>query len=199
MHSTLDEEKLNLARGEAESRGVANVLFRCADVSKPWPVAWAKVVYARFILSHLTEPTRLLRSAMEVLDRGGTLVVEDIDMGGSFCDPPSRAYARYTELYIAAGQRRGADPLIGRRLAGLLEQAGFKDIQVGLVQPFGRTGDVKRMASLTFQAISGGLVDSGLATADEVTNILAELEAFAARPDTAMSIPRIFQAWGVKA
>ena len=39
-------------------------------------------------------------------------------------------------------------------------------------------------------------IGDGLATEAETKAIAAELEAFAMRPDTLISLPRIFQAWG---
>ena len=66
------------------------------------------------------------------------------------------------------------------------------------MQPFGRSGDIKQIASLTFAAIAEALVASGVASADEVSRIATEMAAFAERPDTTMSLPRIFQAWGRK-
>lgn len=77
----LDEEKLAIVRAEAEERGIAHLSFHSADVAKPWPVGDAQFVYARFILTHVTEPAAILRQAFKALDAGGTIVVEDIDMG----------------------------------------------------------------------------------------------------------------------
>lgn len=194
----LDEEKLAIVRAEAEERGIAHLSFHSADVAKPWPVGDAQLVYARFILTHVTEPAAILRQAFKALDAGGTIVVEDIDMGGYFCDPPCRAFDRSRELYIEAGRRRGADPFIGRRLWRLLREAGFGDVETALHQPFGQSGDAKRMASLTFAAIADSVVETGLATRKDVAEILAELDVFTDRPDTTISMPRIFQAWGIR-
>lgn len=135
---------------------------------------------------------------MEALAPGGNIIVEDIDMGGYFCDPPSPAFERSRELYVEAGLRRGADPFIGRRLWRLLHEAGLDNVQSALVQPYGQAGDAKRMASLTFAAIADGVVARGLATREEVTGISAELDAFTARSDTTISMPRIFQAWATR-
>jgi hypothetical protein len=46
---------------------------------------------------------------MEALSPGGTIVVEDVDFGGHFCDPPCPAFSRYSELYVEAARQRGAD------------------------------------------------------------------------------------------
>jgi ubiquinone/menaquinone biosynthesis C-methylase UbiE len=194
----LDESKLVLAREEAVQRGLGNIEFRNANVLDPWPTHGAALVHVRFVLTHLANPERLLERAWEALTPGGVIATEDIDYGGQFCDPPCPAFDRYAELYVEALQRRGGDPFIGRRLVRLLESAGFADVDSDLAQPYGRHGDVKQVTTLTFTAIADALTASGIATSEEVARITAELDAFAARPDTTMSFPRIFQAWGRK-
>ncbi|MEW9834994.1 methyltransferase domain-containing protein [Mesorhizobium marinum] len=194
----LDETKLAAARDEAKRRGLGHVGFINGSVIEPWPARGASLAYVRFVLTHLAEPDALLRHALEALEPGGTIVVEDIDFGGLFCDPASEAFDRSNELYVAAARLRGGDAFIGRRLARLLEDAGFAGVGSSLVQPYGRSGDVKQISSLTFAAISDAVIASNLATAGEVAAIRMALQAFAARPDTTLSMPRIFQAWGNK-
>jgi SAM-dependent methyltransferase len=194
----LDETKLALAREEAARRGLANVEFRKASVLEPWPVTGAALIYVRFVLTHLAKPQDMLAQARHALAPGGLLVVEDIDYAGKFCEPPCPAFDRHVELYVAAAQKRGGNPFIGRRLVRLLDDAGFSGVDTSMVQPFGRSGEVKQIASLTFAAISGSLVAQGIASAEEVASVAKGLAAFAERPDATMSLPRIFQAWGRK-
>ena len=52
------------------------------------------------------------------------------------------------------------------------------------------------MASITMERMSGSLVSEGLATEDEVKQIVKGLNAAAADGETVMSLPRIFQVWG---
>jgi len=194
----LDDQKLAAAAANARLHGLDNVSFTNASVVGPWPAASAAVVYVRFVLTHLPEPERLLARAMQALAPGGVLIVEDIDFAGHFCDPPCPAFDRYVDLYTALAAARGADAWIGRKLLGLLETAGFEGVDTALVQPFGRSGEVKQMASLTFAAIGDSVVAASLATATEVGHLQQELHAHAARPDATHSMPRIFQAWGRK-
>jgi hypothetical protein len=105
------------------------------DVTKAWPVKDADLVYARFILTHLREPQALLAQAMAALKPGGVMLVEDIDIAGHFSYPDCPAVMAYAELYIALSRRRGGDPLIGRRLGHLLEEAGFARVETTVVQP----------------------------------------------------------------
>lgn len=194
----LDGDKLALARQEAAEHGIANIDFRQSSVLDPWPSEAPTFAYVRFVLTHLQQPEMLLGRALANLSPGGVLVVEDIDFGGSFCDPPNRAYDDYADLYVKSALGRGCDPFIGRRLARLLEDAGFVDVGFSLVQPHGRVGDVKQIAPLTFAAIADTAVRLGLATPDHVDHVRSELADFAADPHTTTSLPRIFQAWGWK-
>jgi hypothetical protein len=55
---------------------------------------------------------------------------------------------------------------------------------------------VKSLVPITMDAIAGSVVRAGLATEQEVAATVAELEAFAARDETILGVPRIVQAWG---
>jgi ubiquinone/menaquinone biosynthesis C-methylase UbiE len=194
----LDADNLEAVEALARIQGMANITCMRADLMQPWPVAAANLVYARFILTHLADPAAFIAHASNALAPGGTLVIEDIDMDGRFWHPPSHAMERLCELYNRLVRRNGGDPFIGRRLDRILENGGFQDVQMELVQPFGRTGDAKMSSVVTFAAIKNRIVDAGLAMREEVEEIAADVGAYAARLDTTMSMPRIFQAWGIK-
>ena len=108
------------------------------------------------------------------------------------------AVERADELYVRAAKDRGCDPFIGRRLDRHLLSAGFVDVATSLVQPYARRGEAKTTVLLTLMATADGLVTGGLATREEVDELIAEVEAFTERDDTAISFPRIFQALGRK-
>jgi trans-aconitate 2-methyltransferase len=194
----LDQEKIALARAEAAALGVDNVDFEVADVTAPWPAANLGLAYARFILTHLSNPQELLKQAMTALKPGGVILIEDIDYAGRFSYPQCAAFDAASDLYIALSRRRGGDPLIGRRLGLLMEAAGFVDVGTTVVQPFSRQGGAKEVVNMTFAAIADGLKAEGLAGAEDIDRINRELEDFIRRPDTIVSMPRIFQAWGRK-
>lgn len=194
----LDEVKLAMARDEARGRGLAGVTFRRASVLDPWPAAGVDLAIMRFVLTHLAEPQAALARARDSLAPGGVVALVDIDTRGRFCDPPSAAFDRFHELYDAVARRNGGDPAIGARLGRLLEAAGFVGVEVDLAQPFGRSADVKAIAPLTLAGVAEAVTAAGLATATEIAALAAELEAFAARPEATVSLPRIFLARGRK-
>jgi SAM-dependent methyltransferase len=195
----LDETKLGAAREEADAAGVRNVEFRIRDVTEPsLDGDRFDVVYARFLLTHLPDPGEALTNLCGQLAPGGTLIAEDIDCTGHFCEPDSPAFSRYVELYITTVQGRGCDPNIGPRLPGLLRDAGLDGIGVTVVQPAGIAGEVKLIAPLTLEAIADAVLAAGLATVEELGELVDELYAFAEQDGTLMGIPRVVQAWGRK-
>jgi ubiquinone/menaquinone biosynthesis C-methylase UbiE len=115
----MDEVKLGLAREAAAAQGLANVEFQQMNIYE-----WAEpdsydLVYARFVLQHLSRPVDVLRSMWTGVRAGGVIVVEDADFEGSFCDPPHEGFAFWVEAY----QRAASEEQVRAILASLAEFA----------------------------------------------------------------------------
>lgn len=194
-----DAEILALAREDAKAAKLTNITFQQLDVSA---CSWDKefdLAYARFLFSHLKEPENCIAAMVKACASGGTIVIEDTDFAGSFCYPTSPAYERYKELYQELLQARGGDSNIGPKLPVLLRKAGIQQLELNVIQPVHIRGEGKLMAPFTMSRISNALTAGGLATVDEVQQILTELNQVAADSETVMSLPRIFQVWGRRA
>jgi SAM-dependent methyltransferase len=192
----IDHAKLELARGEALQHGVANVEFRLSDVREASGVPEFDLVYARFLLTHLSDPAGAVRAFYQHVRPGGFIVVEDIDVSGCFTFPESEAHSRYQELYCTAVNRRGGDPNIGPRLPFLLRDCGLEEVSVSAVQPLGLRGEVKLIAPLTMENIADVVLQENLATREEIDDLVRELYALAADENTLVALPRIVQSWG---
>jgi SAM-dependent methyltransferase len=194
-----DGSKILLAQQEAKSVGIENVDFRVEDVAAPPPTDDRyDLIYVRFVLTHLRDPRAALVRFHGQLKPGGILAVEDIDFGGHVCYPPSTAFDRYGELYSQSARARGCDPCIGPRLPSLVHSAGFSDVNVGIVQPSGISGEVKLIAAITFDAIADAALKSGLETSGNLKATSDALYEFSQQQGSFMSIPRIFQCSGTK-
>lgn len=155
-------------------------------------------VYARFLLTHVTQPESVLQGMVGTLKKGGSLAVEDINFEGHFCYPNCPAFFRYVELYQKAAQHRGVDPNIGPRLVGMLLDAGLEEVGLEVVLRTFYRGEGKTFASVTMESIRESVVAAGLASNQDIDKIIAETTAFASQPRSIMSLPRIFQVWGRK-
>jgi len=193
-----DAEIIALARQDAAAGKVDNVEFRVADAQECAGAGQQDLVYARFILTHLSAPARCVDAMVEASRRGGIVVVEDIDFSGSFCHPHCAAYQRYTDLYRQVVKRRGGDPNIGPKVPGMLRRAGLQSVQINVVQPAHIDGDGKFVAAITMTRIAEAVVAEGLAGEDEIGSVIAGLNAAAEDPETVMGLPRIFQSWGTR-
>ena len=192
----LDATKLDLGRADALARGIGYVEFRIADAEAGHGVAEFDVVYARFLLTHLADPAGALASMRRALRPGGTLVVEDIDFRGHFCEPDAPAFRRYVALYTETVARRGADANIGPRLPALLRAAGLDGVTMHVVQPAGVDGDVKLIAAMTAENIVDAVLAEGLADRAELDRMIQDLYDLAHDGRTVMSVPRVVQCWG---
>jgi SAM-dependent methyltransferase len=191
-----DATALDIARQEAAERDLTNVEYRALDVFELADRERFDVVYARFLLSHLSDPGAALERLVRSLARGGTLVVEDVDFSGHFAFPACPAFADYVRLYSEAARARGVDPDIGPRLPSLLREAGVREIDLRVVQPAGISGEPKLLSAITMELIGPAVVTAGLASADEIARIVEALEAAARDEHTVLSVPRIVQVWG---
>jgi SAM-dependent methyltransferase len=195
----MDEVKLDVARREAADAGLANVDYRVLDVMQPpSDDEQFDLIYMRFLLTHLPDPSLALTHVCARLAPGGALVVEDIDFTGSFCHPDNAAFWRYVELYTDVVIGRGADPNIGIRLPSLLRATGLADPHMNVVQPAGFDGEVKMIAPITLEAIADAVLAAELCTVDELNQTVDNLYAFAADGGSVLSTPRIMQVWGRK-
>src|SRR5262245_46109692 len=192
----LDETQLEIARRECAEQGATNVAFEARDVAAWEPERLFDMVYARFLLTHLSDPGALLSALHRHVRPGGAIVVEDIDYRGHFAEPACPALDRKVDWYTRTVHNRGADPNIGPRLPGLLRDAGFVDVCLKLHHPVALEGGMKLLACVTLETIAEAVLGDGLATQEELDQTIAELWAFARDPHTVLGGPRVFQAWG---
>jgi SAM-dependent methyltransferase len=192
-----DPVKLETARRECASCGIANIEFRTTDVTAWHEPATYDLVYGRFILSHLADRRAMLRAGCEALRPGGCLVLEDIVFSGCFCWPPNEGYTSYCRLYHAVIARKGGDANVGAQLYALCLDAGLVDVRVQVVQP-AHTGHCaeKRLSLSTLMNIADAVLAEGLATREELAAAVASLTDLTDDPRSVVGLPRIFQVWG---
>jgi 2-polyprenyl-3-methyl-5-hydroxy-6-metoxy-1,4-benzoquinol methylase len=192
----IDDAKLELAREEADAARVSNVEYRRGSIDDVDPDGSFDVVYARFLFSHLPDPTDALRRMIAFARPAGVVAVEDVDFSGCFCYPENIAYRRFCDLYVRAGEARGVDATVGRRLPALFAGAQMGEIGIHIGQPAGFDADTRLGMPLTLEYIEDAVVSSGLASREEMAALVSDLYAFAAEPTSILGWPRMVQVWG---
>jgi ubiquinone/menaquinone biosynthesis C-methylase UbiE len=150
------------------------------------------LVYARYVLSHQSDPAAVLESMLQVCRPGGIVAVEDVDFAGHTWHPDCRAMGRYIDLYERLVQSRGGDPRLGRKLIALFRQAGLRDIEA---QPTLTLDPTAAVAPLTLSHIGGAAVAAGLITEGELAELVMQLDRYAREPGTSVSLAPTFQVW----
>jgi SAM-dependent methyltransferase len=189
----MDPSKLAIAREEAAA--ATNVEYRELRVEDLHDHEAYDLVYCRFLLCHLSRPEDALRAMITAAKPGATVAVEDVDMTGRFCHPPSAAFDRYEDLYARVARARGGDPDMGRRLPLMLLDAGLTGIGARAEQPVGFERDIKLVTPITLETVADAMVEEGLATQEELDALLEDLYALVEDPRTITAFPRIVQVW----
>ncbi|MDQ1295283.1 MAG: trans-aconitate 2-methyltransferase [Actinomycetota bacterium] len=100
-----------------------------ADVTvAPLPVGEADVVYARFLLTHLTGPEQVLGLWGQALAPGGRLLVQE----NASMRSASPEFDRYYDIVRRMQLHHGQDMFIGLGLGDLARAAGLRVVRHGL-------------------------------------------------------------------
>jgi SAM-dependent methyltransferase len=134
------------------------------------------------VFQHLTAPARATREIARVLRPGGRVVVMDSDWGTAIVHPGDRQVAHQVIETLIANT---TNPFSGRRLPGLLTQAGLVVDEVG---SYALVQDRSLGAGALVARISAMAVARGAITERQREQLLAELAAGAESGDLHLSV-----------
>lgn len=111
----------------------ANARLTCGDGHHlPYPDHLFDIVFCHYLLLWVENPGQVIREMQRVARPGGAIL--------ALAEPDYAGRIDYPEILKDLGrrqaeglQRQGANPDIGRRLAGLFSQAGLGNIEVGIL------------------------------------------------------------------
>lgn len=189
------EDALQLTRAEAERAGCSTIDFAVGDVhALDFPSDSFDVVHAHQVLQHVADPVGALREMIRVCKPGGVVAARDGDYSGFTWYPASPGLDRWLELYLAAARANGGEPDAGRRLLAWAHAAGSTDATASAsvwcyATPESRAEWGGMWAErIVGSAIAEQLVDSQLASHDDLQEISQAWRDWAAAPDGWISV-----------
>ena len=195
-----DPVHVAMAREFVAQRAPGRVAVVAADARHTGlPANSFDLVHARTLLVNVPGPAEVLAEMVRLARPGGWVASLEPDTEYALCYPDHPAYSRIRELFRAAFGRHGADPLIGRRLAGMYRQAGLRDIGVEARARVCPPGDTRRtiIADL-LRGLHPAVISLGLASQPELDALDRAVRSHLDDPRI-LVVPHLsFLAWGRK-
>ena len=149
------------------------------------------VAHTRFLLEHVTDPAAVVRGMVAAVRPGGRVVLADDDHALLRLHPEPPGFAPVWDAFVRSYDRLGLDPFVGRRLTGLLAQAGATPVRISWVF-FGACAgqpEFPGFAANLAQNLRGAreaILAPGTLDGGALDALLAELARWAERPDAAL-------------
>jgi SAM-dependent methyltransferase len=190
----VDESLLEAARSFLKADGVSNVELVVDDVfeSKLEPQSF-DLVHARYLIAPLGRGPEQVASHRRLVRAGGTLVLEEWDLGSWHFNPPAPAAERLIRLLSEIFGALGGEA--GRDLPELLREIGVERPEIDAHVIALEAGHPYLRLPLQFSiALESRLLER--LTEDELASLRAEAETELAEPDRWGTTFTLIQSWG---
>jgi len=190
----IDERLLDAARSFLEAEEIANVELAVDDLfdSKLAPESF-DLVHARYVIAPLGRGAEQVASHHRLLRPGGTLVLEEWDLGSWHFNPPAPAAERLIRLLSEIFAALGGEA--GRVLPELLSEIGIEEPEIDAHVIALKPGHPYLRLPLQFSvALESRLLET--LSADELTALRREAEHELAKPGRWGTTFMVIQSWG---
>lgn len=176
---------------EIEAHSWTNVRAECAKLEEVELEEGAyDVVFARWVLSFVPDPARVVTRLARALKPGGQLAIQDYNHEGVSLFPDSAGFRALVRATRAMYASHGGDVWIAGRASALVRGAGLELVSLTPNVICGGPGsDAFRWAGLFFPHFSRPMVDQGLLTEAERTQFLDEWAAHERNQDALFFSP----------
>jgi len=171
----------------------------CADGHfLPYPDSSFDLVFCHYFLLWVKNPEQVLREMQRVSRKGGAvLALAEPDYGGRIDYPP--ALEQLGTWQVESLRQQGADPFMGRKLAGLFSRVGLRKVETGILGGEWRmptSGDLSQAAmgrELEWEVLQADL--AGSVAAQDIQK-MKELDEMAWKSGQRVLFVPTFFAWG---
>jgi SAM-dependent methyltransferase len=190
----IDEGLLRAAHSFLEAEGISNVALVVDDLfnSKLQPKSF-DLVHARFVIAPLGRGREQVDAYRRLVRPGGSLVLEEWDLGSWHFNPPAPAAERLIRSISAIFADRGGEA--GRRLPELLREVGIE--QLGIDAHLVALEPAHPYLRLPLQfsvALESRLLE--ILSENELSSLCGEAETELAEPGRWGTSFTLIQSWG---
>lgn len=191
---------VEMARTEIERLGLTNVQVIEGDAVRSGLERESfDLVHERLVMVNVPERAHLLEEMLALTSPGGAVALEDIDNVSWLCYPDHPSWTALLDAFHAAFRAGGGEPFIGRRLPGLLLDAGVVDVRSRVHTELPETGQYRRTHLLSLVgSLRKRIVELGVMDDQELNDHIAALSDHLADPATLVVEKLLVQAWGRK-
>lgn len=190
----LDQDPALLAVGRERALSeYAPIEFRHGDATQlPFADQSFDFVYTRFLLTHIPDPAIVLREMIRVCKVGGMIAVQEPDLATQISYPRTTAYEQYTESLI----KLVPQPLIGRKLGALFQEAGYDNFNITVESRTEfRDTEFRRLDRLSMEALGPSLIAKGMMDAQSIHQVCEEMKAVEQAGNTFYIRAHIVSVW----
>ena len=196
----LDSEPKNVALAQAfvQESGLSNVEVIEGDArATRLATGSLDLVHARTLLTNVPDPAAVMSEMVRLLRPGGWAAVMEPDAGIHLYYPSHPTWDRLHEIFLAGFRVDGADPLIGRRVPSLFEDAGLSEVHVEARMDVYPPGHSRRAIRLELvRTMRPKLVASGIAGEAELEDLDRSAQELLSDPRTLVLPILFFLVWG---
>jgi len=179
-----DPRMLGLARDRLSRFGARVSLHQAAAATTGLPAHTFDVAISRYLFQHLPDPVAVAAEIRRVLRPGGFHVVIDIDDGlWGLCEPMMVEFAGWHRLRAKSQGARGGDRFRGRRLARILEAAGYARVELDVFAYHSDQVGVPAFAAQLAADQFLPLLEQGLLTLEDYLRAQILVQRFQRSPD----------------
>jgi SAM-dependent methyltransferase len=190
----IDERLLDAARSFLAAEGIANVELAVDDLfdSKLEPESF-HLVHARYVIAPLGRGREQVASHRRLVRPGGSLVLEEWDLGSWHFNPPAPAAERLIRLLSEIFAVLGGEA--GRELPELLREIGIEEPEIDAHVIALKPGHPYLRLPLQFSvALESRLLET--LSEDELASLRLEVEGELAEPGRWGTTFTVIQSWG---
>ena len=192
----IEPSQVEAAAGWAAECGVSDARFLVGSAYHlPVPDASYDAVFANTVLEHLRDPRRVLQEFRRTLKPGGVVGVRDPDVATLTIEPSTPLMREAWALYRRVQEYNGASPYYSRHLRQVLLEAGFsRSVAFASAFSCGTREETQAAFELAWRpwfrevAFVHTALGLGWATQDQLEAMIAEMQAWAQRPDAFIAL-----------